>query len=1052
MKKSFITSIIAMLSGAFVCMVLAGCENFLKGSDIREDLIEAIEIANSNPVTYYIQTDEGAGALSAGQIRLKRKEKFDIMFTPSSEWKFLRWEVIDRDTKEIVTDSIIFEDATKLEVHGTVVKPRENLCIYAKCFMQPYIVNYFPKTDTPQLTNTMIEITFNMPMEAETTTPSASVFNYNNISITYNNNHIEHYFEAPYFDSAKKILYLQPKPLELKAFIEPNELKKIKISLSENIYVNYENSNLYLINNENCSFNVFYKAEIDDVDPVIDDFYMTRYTDDTIDKKFSDWQGTFQHAEIMQNRVRDKVYIHGKCHDDGSGIKKIVVTEQRKKNPSNEDVIDLIYTEEYSPEKGNVVFVENNGYIDFLIEHNLSSSNGKVLLDTRVFDVCNNSVNKTIYAIVTSDETICDTFAVYNVKDLYMDQTEDGSADFAINRYDNPKTLRIYGQKAPNKPNNSNENYHELYEKIYYRGSSIGWATFQENEYEEKYTITCRYTDKDGNPKDERFLYNSTDHEWSYTLENVDSISGMKVTVVVKDDIGNTLTREISFPYTPVPILTQIENETTRKFFFVRSDVIYRNNTSIQMYRSLSSVHRDISISSTDPSIQFFARTGFLCGEFTEVSYATFDATPSYASDVTIIRVDTSPYPCKNYHDNETAYTNVTVSIADNSWNTYDSIYYETPDKKLWTLEKPLTQFSFMLPTSDCFSESHTFKVYGIINHKKTDGAEGTVPKLEESKDDNCPPFVEWEKTDYYSYKLNVTDNCVSETGSKVASVELITKDGNYISLDRKENYVSYYTNVSVPSWLLEEESIKLGGIHVVYLKATDSNGNSITKAVPISNKLNRDYGKDYQVKKHSEGEWYIENMETGYKILNNQSYLYKYNWNSSSDKWSNTADRKGYTGNSNEYHIGPLANVPANNFIKLILVNKISGDEEGQFEGEVDYPKYIYTGTVTSLEENKYFVRNDSESLFISSDVPVFIHTVATKKSYSECSSWSINEWERYHLQLKEKVFDFSATDRVQKKYTIPVADVRKEGCKCYVVIAHFADGTSQMSQIWSF
>ncbi|MBR5400476.1 MAG: hypothetical protein IK102_01585 [Treponema sp.] len=1055
MKKSPFYTIISIFGSFFLCIVLLGCENFLKGNNIRNDINEAIEIANSNPITYYIQTEPGAGVLSDGQIRLKKKETFNILFTPSNEWRFLQWEVIDRNTKEIVTDSIILEDPTKLEVRGTVVKPRENLCIYAKCIMLPCVLKYYPKTDTPQLANTTIVITFNMPMEAENTLKSSSVFNYDNILITYNNNHIEKLFEAPYFDSTKKVLYIQPKPHDLKAFIEPSESKKINISLSENIFVNNGDANVYLTQNENCSFDVFYKAMLDEVDPVIDDFFVTRNADDTKEKALTTTTWTFQHDDIMQNRVREKVYIHAKCHDDDAGIKKIVVTEQRKYTSDAEAILDSVYTQEYSLEKENAIIHEENGYVDFLIEHWLSSSSGKVLVDVSVYDRCNNSTNKynnvispyntstksSLSLILTSDETICDTFAVYNVKDLYKDQTTELNDDILEANFDNPKTLRIYGQKSGN-----SKDYHELYEKIYYRGASIGYANFNENEYDEKYNITCKYLDKNGEPKNGTFKYNKTDHEWSYTLENVDSISGMKVTVVVKDDIGNSLSKDLAFPYTPVPKLIT-DGTQTRDFFFVRSDVIYSYNQSIATYRPLTSVMKKISINVNDNSRKFCARNGFLCGEITDpINYATFDNTPASVPDVTVTGVETWPYSGKNLYNDEIAYTKVKVSIDGNSWDTYDAIYYETPDKKFHLLEKPQTEFSFLLPTKECFSSDKTGKVFAIKDHRQTADSTFTIQKLTSPEDDNCPPEIEWTKQDYYSCKLNVTDS--GDSTAKVASVMLLTKDGNFINLSRIENNTTYYTDIIVPNWILEEEYIKRSDKNVVYLKATDTNNNSITLIKPVAKRLEKQ-NSDYTLNKVSD-KWYANNTGTEFLTFR-RSYLYKYNWDTASGMWGEPV-RYGTSQISNDTQVGPLEDMPANGFVKTIHARKQDGDKDGQFESVVDYPKYFYTGDVTSLEDNKFFMPNDSESVFIGSDVPVFIYTIATKKSYSECSSWSINDWEWCHLELNEKVFDFSETNQSMKKYTIPVAEIKKQDCQCYVVIAHFADGTSKMSQIWSF
>ena len=132
------------------------------------------------------------------------------------------------------------------------------------------------------------------------------------------------------------------------------------------------------------------------------------------------------------------------------------------------------------------------------------------------------------------------------------------------------------------------------------------------------------------------------------------------------------------------------------------------------------------------------------------------------------------------------------------------------------------------------------------------------------------------------------------------------------------------------------------------------------------------------------------------------------------------------------------------------VILKSEGNSSSSRFDECVDEPRYFYTSSSnTGIAENKFIIPMNSESLFIASDVPVLIHTVATKKEYEECSLWNASDWERYHLHAGEKVLSFSSSDRFQKKYTIPVEEIREKGCKCYVVIAHFADGSVQMSEV---
>ena len=111
--------------------------------------------------------------------------------------------------------------------------------------------------------------------------------------------------------------------------------------------------------------------------------------------------------------------------------------------------------------------------------------------------------------------------------------------------------------------------------------------------------------------------------------------------------------------------------------------------------------------------------------------------------------------------------------------------------------------------------------------------------------------------------------------------------------------------------------------------------------------------------------------------------------------------------------------------------------------------PRYYYTGTQNTGNYD-LILSNGSEkdSVAISSDAPVFVQTMVTSKDYSTVKNWSTDKWEFRAKSIGEEQITFSSNDHSPKKYKIPVDDEIESG-NCYVVIAHFADGTTTKSQV---
>ena len=98
--------ILSVLCGLAFCFTFTSCENFLNGEDIKDLIVEEIEIANTSPVTFYVEADEGSGTVNPSQLRLKKKENFDVLFKINKGYLFQKWEVVDRNTGEPVENII----------------------------------------------------------------------------------------------------------------------------------------------------------------------------------------------------------------------------------------------------------------------------------------------------------------------------------------------------------------------------------------------------------------------------------------------------------------------------------------------------------------------------------------------------------------------------------------------------------------------------------------------------------------------------------------------------------------------------------------------------------------------------------------------------------------------------------------------------------------------------------------------------------------------------------------------------------------------------------
>ena len=199
----------------------------------------------------------------------------------------------------------------------------------------------------------------------------------------------------------------------------------------------------------------------------------------------------------------------------------------------------------------------------------------------------------------------------------------------------------------------------------------------------------------------------------------------------------------------------------------------------------------------------------------------------------------------------------------------------------------------------------------------------------------------------------------------------------------------------------------------------------------------NRDYIYVYKYKKvGTAGEWVLINgdeKELSKSYSNTASVLL------SSDKF-NTEELSG-----GDY------------FIKIITSRNQQIDfwhyEERDFSAPfiayLDCPAFDAGASDNAYDSNYDLILpngGSQESVAISSHSPVFVQTAVTWRPYEECKDWSADMWITNHRIIGEKQLDLDDTSSLQR-YAIPVSKIQ-EG-QCYCVIAHFADGHTEKSQV---
>lgn len=612
--------LITVLGGAIICIGMSSCNNFMKAGDVRAEIEEAIEIANSSAVTYYVFADENSGTVTPSQLQLKKKQSFDVMYTPATGWNFICWEVLDRTTLEVITDSIEFKTPEKLETKASVKNLRENCMIHPKAEQQPVIIAVSPGDSVISFANTPIVITFNKQMEAPDTLSFNSKFVYGsqNISILYGQTDISSCFEAPVFNSDKTELTIRPKYEELVAFISARTSRYLEITVSFGDAIEVDFSDNLMTVNDKAFIAAKYKPDTEEEPPVKQELFLTNkkislneIANVSEDDKFSQDDFTcfggpdkLQDEEIarktIQSRTNGTFTVYGKYTDSGSGVKTVRVKSYRLDR--NEDLNRYVIANEneevfeFTKDSPNAVFyTEGNTtsfcvYVSVMTEkletHSYYNHNFR-FIEVSVLDACGNTTQETedFYACLKTGIEPELYFNVSNVDyfngDYWVNLDDEQLEGFGCNCFylNEPEGYDDYWVLDTDYYNNNLKNLKIFSSYIAKPDEYNNWDLYEYNHFAEipglrgiyppeLYTIECEYIGRDNTIHREFFSEFDDDAKcWNLDLD-VDSVDGLPFKIIITDDLGNTLEKEFSYPGEwPIRNITDNGDGTSTIFF-----------------------------------------------------------------------------------------------------------------------------------------------------------------------------------------------------------------------------------------------------------------------------------------------------------------------------------------------------------------------------------------------------------------------------------------------------------------------------------------------------
>ena len=1058
------------------------CKNFLNAADTAEQIKASIAYANAPSYEIRVECDEGTGTIITETVlRKKVTDKFDVEFRMSSGYKFFEWKAYskgeDGALTEVSSEFIKFSpyktelDDSVYKVKVEFLKPGSGIVIKPVCYILPAITSYTPKTREQQYAFTPIVITFSCPMEDVGTSAANSIFKYsmNNIYLSSGGNSVTDYFESPYVNETKDKITLMPKYDLLNQLIYDKKVSylDVNVKFGSDIKLIKDGIELPLRQDENSEFTVSYKYGKEKDSPSFTDFLVTR---DNITaasnvsgvsrfeiKKYtgtSTKDGSFTAEEVLRNfTCNNTVYVWGRVVDEGSGVKYINITKTKTHDTRGNPVENpKSATVPYTAVSDNAGFIYDlRGSLDFCIKLEFEEP-GIYQLDIVAEDGCENTTSTQSLSVIYRDDFL--TF----YEDDYI---ENNGAIEIFNSKTNLTQLSFMYRNVSTKPFTLVGAKDILYENL---------------------KFYCTYTDASEVVRYQEFK-NFTGNENRKTASidlDVRSVNALPFTIsAVYSDNGNEIllgTLEKKFPDKQ---LVYIESNNNKILKFATSETgICINPSSIDYSGSISggevSVYASVYQSSdrglyTEPS-----------ATYTKASCEALSITKPAAPEIKAYSITQSQ---------KAEYLDVTVTLDENWKNNYECIVAECNSYKAVIFDGSTITVS--VPTKTLFwkkNESIKLNAWGTKDGVSSDSASidlGFSSEENKKECDNISPFMinpqhierDFVTISVIDFESGISDSTKAVFDSKEYSVNLTEGiECTFNNGDQKGDF--YWYDIKIPEGVFSQTEDNYVNVNIV-----DNAGNTNTARVKVTRRAPYVFGKDNNdtmtkgstfklTLKNFNGtlEYYYNPESQRYYLTrylaidSNKMEVYKYN---TSSGWG--TPEKVLTNNdvtiTSVHYVKPNNNPSlsisvSKSFLKFHYVSDLNNRNQSGYKinnnqsVSCGYDNYqiFYADTYSGTGEyNMLFANgNSKDSIIVASDAPVFVHTLATSLSYSECKNYTVGQWESFSREVNSKQITFSSSDKTPRRFDILIGGEGgvKEG-ECYIVIAHYADDSIIMSEV---
>lgn len=1056
---------------------------------------------NQKKVSVLIKTIDGTGSFLEDGTRecIAGFSLGELQFTVNKNYCiYTGLEAVNKNNPSIkLNDHVIFTPVSSDEANGvyttkvSIIDQVENLLIQPTYIQRPVIVSTSPQyVDEGKLPTEAINITFNQSFEGVTNINGTELFSFDNISIKCQGMDISDCFEAPVLSEDKKTVIITPNIYNFSRYLRSKQmiLADVTVTLDDSkMYFNIQDKTVQIANNNYLSFKVRYNpSSIESTPPEKVDFNIFRsyengegkdnigmaldynwihgnygYKTSWMDRYIDDY---LHEDDMLENRTKgDTVYITGKFIDYGSGVKTVKVQEEW---------IDTYYfygeegilTTTYKAGDPRVLLwkksADNSAETTFVIKHKLLADDGLVHIKTFITDGYDNEniQDLTVFKVGSVNLGEAHLHNIYYSGRYYISDTSfcegDTPSDFDMDEYETElKNIKLI---------------YDPYDSEEYCHCNFYFFALLPNfqiDPEEIYTkIECEYIDDDGIPHKEemeKYYYDENDPDgiknWNHTLINVSDVSGLSVKVTVTDDLGNKGSETFQFP-TQYAV---INNEPVSSNISEASYSHFGDSTGNTTTNALVVFKDDNedwkAFKCYDYSVTFLkdytyqiipfdtdSLTGSISKEFnydTETSLAKVELNGE-------ITLESKPFnPAKE--DNANTYIN--IPIKPETWNTYSKVLVQlaydasgTTNKIITIFENKETILKPELYTGNVINfgnncTNHKASLYGITENGQVSRINTiSIPIPQDydewvSYDNQLPTVYGKRESDYKDrYYLSITD---SQSGPKSLTTYVngkrvfdrtVTADYPYNNINQTIEIYDYITEFTSDSALLS-------------FTITGKDNNNNIQSQKVEETIFRDSPIYVARKSNDENIGWTFYTEGAF----NSALVQKFN--QSQNNWVECYKDIPSTANSlyMEYSNGSsLVYIPLTR-INNYFIRLKNGDSIFQyyFIGLNDSNDFLNSGRYDYLKPNGLA----TDSVIISSDAPVFVHTLVSSFPYETCKYWSIEDWEFYKKELGPQEIDYFS--RFERKYYIPMTQI-KTG-QCYVVIAYFADGTSQMSEV---